>query len=377
MKIAIDARLYGLENAGLGRYIMNLVQELTRIDRKNKYLILLRKNYYDTLTFPDNWKKIQADFRHYTLKEQLLLPLLLYRHWPDLVHFPHFNVPVLYLRRFVVTIHDLIMHKFEDEGTTTLPRRLHQIRRIGYKISFSFAVMRASKIIVPSNEVKNEVYKYYPTINVDKIVCTYEGVTDKYKANIAPEKIVKKYGLHKPYLVYFGNAYPHKNLPFLIKGLKELNKKGKKVYLLISTPRSVFAERLRKMIENNQMENCVNFPGFIPDEELSGILRDSLGFIYPSLLEGFGLQGLEALSSGTLVLASDIPVFREIYKNKVLYFDPQKTESLVYAIKKAVDMNQDERDVWIKQGKEFVKNYSWSKMAKETLGVYEKSSDSL
>jgi len=74
MKILLDARLYGLENAGLGRYAINLIRELQRIDKKNDYAVLLRKKYFDELKLGNNWKKILADFRHYSAKEQLLLP---------------------------------------------------------------------------------------------------------------------------------------------------------------------------------------------------------------------------------------------------------------------------------------------------------------
>ena len=84
MKILIDGRLYGLENAGLGRYLMGLIDELSILDRKNEYVILLRKKYYDGLNLPDNWKKILADFRHYSFAEQIKIPGLIKRENPDI-----------------------------------------------------------------------------------------------------------------------------------------------------------------------------------------------------------------------------------------------------------------------------------------------------
>ena len=74
MKILLDARLYGPENTGLGRYVMNLVENLAKIDRRNSYTILLRKKYFDRLNFPPKWTKVLADFRHYSLNEQFKLP---------------------------------------------------------------------------------------------------------------------------------------------------------------------------------------------------------------------------------------------------------------------------------------------------------------
>jgi len=378
MRIVIDARLYGLENAGLGRYVMNLVDKLKKIDAKNTYYVLLRKKYYNSLEFPENWIKVLADYHHYSYKEQFLLPIALYAIHPDLVHFPHFNIPVLYFGKFVVTIHDLIMHRFKDEATTTLPKLLYMIRRFGYALGFWTAINRSSNIIVPTKEVKKEVHLYYPKVKADKIICTYEGGPDEVNTNIMQEDIIKKYNISKPYFVYYGNAYPHKNLSLLIEGIKKINTETDLyVNLFISTPRGVFAQRLNKLIFDLKAEKYIKFPGFVIDEEIAGILRGSVGFIYPTLMEGFGLQGLEALSLGTLALVSDIPVFREVYKDKVIYFDPYSVESLVDAMKKAIKMNEKERNQRLMLGKEYVKNYSWDKMAKETLEVYEKSRNSI
>ncbi len=127
MKILLDARLYGLEHAGLGRYTLNLIEELKKLGDKEEFVILLRKKYYDKLRFPKNWKKVKADFRHYSYTEQIMLPILLYKERADIVHFPHFNVPVLYFGKYVVTVHDLLMHKFVGGAVTTLPFPFYQI----------------------------------------------------------------------------------------------------------------------------------------------------------------------------------------------------------------------------------------------------------
>ncbi len=173
MKILIDARLYGPKHTGNGRYTMNLVENLIKIDNKNQYTILLRKEDFNTLSFPSNWKKVLADFKHYSFEEQFKLPFILWKNKPDIVHFPHFNVPLLYFGKYIVTIHDLIMHKFTGGEATTRPFPIYQIWRLGYYIAFAKAVYGSIKIIVPSNAVKDEVSSFYK-INKDKIVVTYE-----------------------------------------------------------------------------------------------------------------------------------------------------------------------------------------------------------
>jgi glycosyltransferase involved in cell wall biosynthesis len=174
MRIIIDARLYGLENAGLGRYTINLVSELQKFDRNNEYLILLRKKYFNRLNFSGNWKKILVDIDHYSLSEQIELPKIINGLRPDLVHFLHFNVPVFYKGKFVVTIHDLLMHKQRGLEATTLTPSRYFLKRLGYKFVFGNAVKKAVKVIVPSQAVKDEVCYYYK-ISSEKVIVTYEG----------------------------------------------------------------------------------------------------------------------------------------------------------------------------------------------------------
>lgn len=173
MRIAIDARLYGPKHTGPGRYTMKLVENLAGIDRKNEYLILLRKENFQKLVFPENFKKVLADFNHYSFEEQFKLPLLLVGLKPDIVHFPFFNVPVFYFGRYIVTIHDLIMHKFKGKDATTRAFPIYFVWRLGYHLAFAKAVYGSCKIITPSFSVRDEIVNYYH-INRDKVSVTYE-----------------------------------------------------------------------------------------------------------------------------------------------------------------------------------------------------------
>ena len=98
-----------------------------------------------------------------------------------------------------------------------------------------------------------------------------------------------------------------------------------------------------------------------------------MGFIFPSLSEGFGLPGLEAINAGTLAIISDIPVFREVYKDAAIYFNPHDFSSIATTIKEVLKLSREARKEKIEYGKEFVKRYSWRKMAEETLKIYEGS----
>jgi len=372
MNIVLDARLYGvLENTGIGRYTVGLINGLKRIDNNNQYYVLLREKYFNQLNFPSNWKKVLADFRHYSLAEQIKLPGLINKLQPDVTHFVHFNVPLLYKKPFVVTIHDLLMHKQKGTKATTLPAPIYFTKRLGYKAVFSHAVKGSRKIIVPSEVVKKEVEGYYK-IPSSKITAIYEGV-DVLPSGKNQEPILRRYGLSKDqYFVYAGNAYPHKNLRRGIEAILALNKNTKEKYLFaIVCARNIFSQKLAKEIKDLKAEEYVKLLGFVPDEQLGVLYRNSLAFLYPSLSEGFGLPGLEAILSGSVACVSDIPVFQEIYQENAIYFNPYDTPEIEKALKKVIEMDEKERQNFIGKGQMFVKRYSWDKMAETTLKVYE------
>ena len=173
------------------------------------------------------------------------------------------------------------------------------------------------------------------------------------------------------YFIYVGNAYPHKNLKRLIEAVMNVNKKVKEnIELYIVSSRNVFTKRLEKLIDKLNARDYVKLLGFVPDEKLKVLYKKSLGFIFPSISEGFGLPGIEAMNSQTLVACSDIPVFKEVYKDVPVYFNPFDINSISDSMKLILDMDPEAREKRIEKGLDLAKTYSWSKMAQETLEVY-------
>lgn len=373
MRVLIDARMYGLENTGIGRYIINLTEELKKLTTDLEFTILLRKVYFDVLKFPENWKKVLADFPHYTFEEQIKLPKLIEDENPDIVHFPHINFPILYRGKFVVTVHDMTMF-FQGTNATSLPLYKYIFKRIPFKYAFRKAVLNSSRIITPSKTVKKEIVNYFK-IDPKKITVTYEGYNTKFvvgRKNARELEILTKYQLtNKDYFFYVGNAYPHKNLKLAVSAVKKINEMDKtKIKFIVAGSRDIFIQRFENLIEGENAKGFVEILGYIPDNELAILYKNSISFVYPSLSEGFGLQGLEAMASGCLVMASDIPVFREIYKDNALYFDPQDVDSLIKIMKTVIKMSDEERAQRIDKARRFIARYSWQKMAKQTLNVY-------
>ena len=364
MRILIDARFYGTENTGLGRYSINLIKELQKIDNKNRYFILLREKYFKKLKLRSNWEKVLAEVPHYSIREQIEIPRIIKKYNPDLTHFLHFNVPINFKDKFVVTIHDMTMHN-KKTSSSNLLLPIYLAKHQAYKKVFKHAVVKSQRVIVPSEYVRNEITSYFK-IPKEKVTVIYEGLETIPVKNYSTKK-----DNNELYFLYVGNTFPHKNLESAIKAIVSINQKtNQRILFYIISSLNKFTIRLKKKLSKLDAQDLVKLTGFVPDEKLVKLYENSVGFIYPSLSEGFGLPGLEAMNAGTILLASDIPVFREVYGNHAIYFDPRNVNSIEKAIKKTLSLKKVEAAKMIKENKKFIKRYSWPKMAKETLDVY-------
>lgn len=379
-RIGIDVRLWGVRHAGIGRYTEELVKNLQAIDKKNKYVLFCRREDLEKIPGAPQWDKIIADVPHYSVREQIELPGIFSKHKLNLLHVPHFNIPILYRGKFIVTIHDILWHEFRGTDITTLPPPLYFIKHFGYRLVMRNAVRRAERIITPTNTIKNKLVEKF-SIPLDKIVVTHEGVSPHFDISIYRNRkrfvssILKRYEIEKPYILYVGSLYPHKNINQLVLAIRQLNNiyhLSRPLRLVVVSSRNVFLDRLRNFVIQNRVEDVVRFVGFVPDEDLLALYNNAEAFVFPTHSEGFGLPGLEAMSAGTPVVCSDIPVLHEVYDGAALYFNPRDPNDIAEKIKLILS-NKKLRAQLINKGRRQVKKYSWRKMAEETLVVYAKA----
>lgn len=176
------------------------------------------------------------------------------------------------------------------------------------------------------------------------------------------------------YFIYTGNSYPHKNIGRLIEAIVFLNSGRKeKIHLKIVSGRGVFTKRLEEKINSKKANDFVEILGFVDDKDLNLLYKNSVAFVFPTLAEGFGLPPMEAINAGTLAVISDIPVLKEVYGDSVFYFDPTNVKSIKNSLENVLKISDNERKNKITKSQEFLKKYSWFKMAKETLKIYESS----
>lgn len=367
MRIGIDCRMWN--ESGIGRYIRNLVYELAELDHENEYVLFLRKK--DVLQAKVDFQKVVADIAWYGIDEQRKFPKIIYDQKIDLMHFPHFNVPVMYQGKYIVTIHDLIHHKFSMRRASTLGPVIHKIKQLGYRIIFRRAIYGAEKIITVSDYVKNDLIKTY-ALDESKIVVTPEGVDpeiiklSKTLTKSESQKIMAKKGIKGDYIFYVGNAHPHKNIEGLIESFVEVQKTFPKLKLVLAGRENYFWHNLMKKYSKIA---GIRYLGFLDDKELVAAYKSARLFVLPSFEEGFGIPLLEAFTMQTPVVSSNKASLPEVGGDACIYFDPTNISDMKEKICKVLE-NIDLRDQLIVKGKQRLANYSWKKMAQETLSVY-------
>jgi len=381
-RIGIDARFYGPIGKGLGRYTQEIVDNIIKIDKLNEYTIFLSKDNFDEFECAEERvKKVRTNVGWYTLLEQILMPFYIWRERVDLMHFPHFNVPIFMLNKFVVTIHDLILTKFSTERATTLGPFLYKIKNLAYKIIIWLAVKRARKVIAVSEFTKNDIVRQFK-INPAKIAVTYEGVANLAKgrdslfaAKLDDKKTLLGYNINNPFLLYVGNAYPHKNLESLIKVFAELYKKQSDLRLVLVGKEDYFYKRIKKyaarleLWRENEYDTPIIFTGYVPDVKLEILFKKALVYVFPSLYEGFGLPPLEAMAKGCPVASSDRSSLSEVLGQAAIYFNPENEADMQVKIEQIISNKKLQEDL-IKKGYAQVKKYSWWECARKTGEIY-------
>ncbi len=368
MRIGIDGRL--INETGVGRYIRNLTEQLGKIDNENHYIVFLSKKAFDSFIPPNNrWQKRLADVRWHSVREQVIMPILFLREQLDLVHIPYFNVPILYPKTFVVTIHDLTILHFNTGRATTLPWVLYQLRRVGYWLVHAVGLARAAKILTVSNATKQELMDHFH-LDSSKIVVTHEGVDDKIKNQ--KSKIKNEIPIiTNPYFLYVGNAYPHKDLETLLRAFQQFNNLTiqQLTKLVLVGKDDFFYKRLKEEVKTLGLASNILFFGEANDAELSNLYTHAIALVFPSRMEGFGLPAIEALALGCPVIVTDIAVFKEILGNFVTYFPVGNVEALASILQKALDGNLA-RPI-AKDIASHLSSFEWPALARATLDTYE------
>jgi glycosyltransferase involved in cell wall biosynthesis len=266
--------------------------------------------------------------------------------------------PLLYRGTKVTTVHDLTLLKTYNTDKNWLVYHLKQL--VG-RMVFWLIGRTNTTIITPSHYTKNE-YQKFSSIDQKKIIVTYEAT------NIPAHDTQSYKLLFKKYLLYVGQQSDYKNVHRLISAHQKLLDKHPDLGLVFVGKKDTLTSRNEKWVQENTYKNIV-FTGFVSDAELSYLYKNSLVYVFPSLMEGFGLPGLEAMAHGAPVASSNVTCLPEVYGEAAHYFDPMSVEDMSQKINEIIT-NQKLRDKLITLGYQQVKKYSWATMAEQTHSVY-------
>jgi len=363
MKIGIDCRLWN--ESGVGRYIRNLVIALGSLDRRNEYVLFLLPGDIKDERIPARFKKVSADVPWHTLREQVAMPKIFLRETLDVLHIPYVNAPLFYPKRFVITVHDLTPIKYPTPKASKLPAFSYALKLLFYYLVLFFGVRKSSKVIAVSEATRRDVMGIF-RLKSDKIEVCYN-----FNLNFKCSKPAEH---RENYILYVGNAYPHKNLQRLVKAYEifmGLCKEKAAILpdLVLVGREDYFYDKLKRELPVAVKPRII-FEGFVEDARLEELYSKALFVIQPSLYEGFGFQLLEAFSAGNLVLCSDIPVFRELAGDAVVYFDPRSSEDMAQKLFLGMSMPDSERLEYIIKGQKTLFHFSPDREVKKVLEIY-------
>lgn len=361
INLSIDARLAGPSHAGIGRYEAEIISRLVQ-RRSLKTASGSRPVQWHVWVKTDgavewlpadlpNVTLHRTSVRHYTVAEQTIWPSQLGQVPSDLLWVPHFNVPLRSPFPWVVTIHDLLWHQEKDARATTLPAWQHAVKHWAYRWITQHAVRQADAILVPSHAVQQEVEREFGSDL--SISVTPEGVN----AHFLRAELPRRVKTDRPEILYVGSLYPHKNLKVVLRALRALPE----FRLVVASARSVFTADFEAEAQRIGVGHQVEILGYVSDADLISRAARTLALIQPSTSEGFGLTGLEGLAMGMPVVASDLPVFQEVYGDHARYFPSHDANQLVQILQ-SLQENFPAQSVR-KAGQDHARQFTWDKTA--------------
>jgi glycosyltransferase involved in cell wall biosynthesis len=358
-KIVIDARESGSSS---GRYLDKLVEYLAKLKPKYQIVLLAKPGRVEFLRgIAPKFEIIESPHKEFSFAEQFNLYKQITNINPDLVHFTFAQQPILYRGKVVTTIHDLTTAKFRNPAKNWL---VFTFKQLVYKWVIKIAARKSLSVITPSEYVKDDVAKF-AHINSRKVMVTYEAADQITEV----AELVEGVNDDTQFIMYVGRPQPHKNLDRLIDAFIMLKVKHPNLKLVLAGKKDVLYKRLSRSTRGAGFDDVI-FTGFVSEGQLRRLYEHCAAYVFPSLSEGFGLPGLEAMAHGAPVVSSNATCLPEIYGDAAEYFDPLEPFSIASAIARVLD-NPKLADSLRQKGHKQAAKYSWTKMAEETLGIYD------
>jgi glycosyltransferase involved in cell wall biosynthesis len=379
-KIVIDVRR--IRDFGIGTYIRNLIHALAAVDRSNRYVLVAHPADAQLVAaLPSSFETAFYHAGDSRPAEHIAFPLFLRRFSADVHHLPLNLVPLLMVKPYVVTIHDMASLMFSEESGFMRNLRRFRFRR---------GLLRADKVMAVSAATRRDVVN---TLGVpsERVRLVYSAPSPEFFCHgravdaraAGPQteererrRILERYQIHYPFLLYAGNIRPQKNIPRLVEAFAVLrdelanHPRYSDLRLIIIGDDISRNPAVRRAVIHSRVENCARFLGFVPLDTLRIFYECASAFVFPSLYEGFGLPPLEAMASGTPVVTSNVSSLPEAVGDAAVLVNPENVFDIARGIRDVL-LNEELRRQLISKGKEQAARFSWERTAREVMETYE------
>lgn len=377
LKIVIDARR--IRDFGIGTYIRNLIHAMATLDSEDQYVLTV---------CPDDQKELEGLPPNFHIAcynrsdagrfEHVAFPMFLRQFDADLFHIPLNNVPVFMPKPYVVTVHDLSSLLFQEQ---------RDIQKGIKSVRFRRGLLRADKVIAVSGATRRDVSNLLG-IPLDRIRVIYSAPDPAFSAapadpsnhRMEQRRILERYQINYPFLLYAGNIRPQKNIPRLVeafavlRGELEAHPLYSGLRLIIIGDEISRHPDVRHAVIKTRMEQSVRFLGFVPISTLRVFYETAGAFVFPSLYEGFGLPPLEAMAVGTPVVTSNVSSLPEAVDDAAVTVNPENVFDIARGIRDVL-LNHGLRSSLIERGRHQAMRFGWERTARETLDTYREISN--
>lgn len=373
MHIAFNGWFWDQPNVGSGQYLRRLLHNLCRVAPEHQYTLVLPPHIKSADDLPENVSVVTTSGSSGKLGkvifEQRTYPRMVARVEADIAHVPYWGGPLSSPARLVTSVLDVIPLVI-PEYSSGFGARL-------YTSLVSATARGSAHILTPTHASKIDIVEYLG-IAADDITVTYLAPEPEFHPRMGAERdaaVREKYDLPDRFVLYVGGFDLRKNLnQLLLAYTYVIDAEGPEAPLVIAGRepgwRSPMFPDMRQYADELGISEHLRWIGYVDEADKPSLYRLARVFATPSRYEGFGLPVIEAMASGTPVVANEISCFPEIVGDGAFLVEPGNARKMAGAI--IALLNQEPlRQSQINAGLARATHFSWRKTAQETLRVYE------
>jgi glycosyltransferase involved in cell wall biosynthesis len=370
MRVGIDATAMPIRRTGAGNYIFNLVRSLSRVDRDNEYIVFAGSQQWRALDVDvANFSHVPVDLPRRGMRllwEQTALPQHVRRRRLDVLHSPHYTMPLACSSRRVVTFHDATFFLFPE---------LHEpLKRAFFPRVMHWTSRHADQVIAVSESTRRDILTAC-RLAADRIHTVHLAASPELvpAPQVVVDEVARRHGLVPgQYVLFVGVLEPRKNVPGLVDAFARIAMDTPDLVLAIVGRRGWMYDEIFARVAAARLEARVRFVDYVPDGDLPGLYGGARVFAYPTHYEGFGLPVLEAMQCGAPVLTSNTSSLPEVAGDAAILVDPSDVGAIADALRRIVSDHELARCL-SERGKRQASRFTWDQTARKTLVIYRRA----